>query len=65
MKFKKDDMVLYLPCSDPRTSPGYVIMYVMGYDEKSRDTNASTLGYAMITMKTFLIARKVTLASSL
>ena len=37
MKFKKNDMVLYLPCSDPRTSTGYVIMYVMGYDEKKAE----------------------------
>lgn len=44
MKFKKDDMVLYLPCSDPRTSTGVVIMYVMGYDEERQRYKCFDLG---------------------
>ena len=44
MKFKKNDMVFYLPCSNPRTSTGDVIMYVMGYDKERQRYKCFDLG---------------------
>lgn len=44
MKFKKDDMVFYLPSSAPRTSTGDVIMYVMGYDKERQRYKCFDLG---------------------
>ena len=36
MKFKKGDMVLYLPTSGP-SMHGDSVMYVIDYDEKRKD----------------------------
>lgn len=44
MKFKKDDMVFYLPWSYPQAMGGDTMMYIMGFDEVRRRYKCFDLG---------------------